>query len=113
MSTSDMAIDGNGFFVVKTAARTFTPETGHFSQDTRRQAGYLQRSFSVMGYPAIERRGEYECAADGDQYSADGPSTAAESYDDHQHDCKSGFGWLRTRFPATCLCTTPWAQPIT
>jgi flagellar hook protein FlgE len=52
MSSSDMAIDGNGFFVVNDGSENLYTRNGSFSQDTN---GKLVTSsgLSVMGYPAV------------------------------------------------------------
>lgn len=52
MSASDMAIDGNGFFIVNDGGSNLYTRDGAFSQDTN---GHLVTSsgFSVMGYPAV------------------------------------------------------------
>jgi flagellar hook protein FlgE len=51
MSTSDMAIDGNGFFIVNNGGTNLYTRDGSFTQDT---SGNLVTSggLSVMGYPA-------------------------------------------------------------
>lgn len=51
-STSDMAIDGNGFFVVTDGASTFYTRNGAFTQDTN---GHLVTTGgeALMGYPAV------------------------------------------------------------
>jgi len=51
MSASDMAIDGNGFFIVNDGGMNLYTRDGSFSQDTN---GHLVTSsgLSVMGYPA-------------------------------------------------------------
>ena len=51
-STSDMAIDGNGFFVVTDGSSTIYTRNGSFTQDTN---GHLVTSGgeALMGYPAV------------------------------------------------------------
>ncbi len=53
MSASDMAIDGNGFFIVNDGGTNLYTRDGSFSQDTN---GNLVTSngLSVMGYPAAD-----------------------------------------------------------
>ena len=65
---TDVALQGNGFFVVGDGGNQYLTRAGNFSTDS---SGNLitANGLSVMGYPAVNGVVECQCSAGGDQYS--------------------------------------------
>ena len=91
-NATDVALNGNGFFVIGNGAGGYELTRATATLRRTRTAIWLPNGMSVMGYPGREWSGEYERAADGDQHSVVGAGAATESDDDDEHDGEPGFG---------------------